>query len=144
MKITMNGCFIPISCSGKWVMYDVGTDLGGVFLSCCLPVRPIEIFRCPLIKSDDTLLVNFPANNFTRTYSVLLMQSLWNSFTWSKMIGHRLHNLHDELLRMQTALRAHLIQLFIKFRPLWKWIPEGLRQKNRVSSCKVICRKVHQ
>ena len=88
--------------------------------------------------------MNFPANNFTRTYSVLLAQSLWNSFTWSKMIGHRLHNLHDELLRMQTALRAHLIQLFIKFRSLWKWIPEGLRQKNRVSSCKVICRKVHQ
>ena len=36
------------------------------------------------------------------------------------MIGHRLYNLHDELLRMQTALRAHLIQLFIKFRPLLK------------------------
>ena len=69
MKITMNGCFIPISCSSKLVMHDMGTDLGGVFLSCRLPVQPIEIFRCPLIKSDDTLLVNFPANNFTRTYS---------------------------------------------------------------------------
>ena len=62
------------------IMHDMGTDLGGVsFL--VASVGPIDILRCPLIKSDDTLLVNFPANNFTRTYSVLLTQSLWNSFT---------------------------------------------------------------
>ena len=98
MKFSMNG-LIPISCSGKWFMHDMGTDLGGALLVARLPVRPVEIFRCPLIKSDDTLLVNFPTKkNFTRTYSVLLTQSLWISFIFSKMIGHRHYNLHDELL----------------------------------------------